>query len=76
MVVKDFFPAEWSRDSVDSEIEEYKSDSELEIDVDENIFFKETVRYSVMEFYVSVLTKLWREQRRDKINFNVVLRDK
>ena len=55
VVVKDLFSAERSRDPADFKIEEFESDSELEIDVDENILFKETVGYFVMEFYVSVL---------------------
>ncbi len=61
---------------IDFEIEKYESDLELKIDVNEDTLFKKTIRYFVVEFYVSVLIELWREQRRDKINFNVVLRDK
>ena len=55
MTIKDFFPVERLRDPADFKIEEYESDSELEINMDENTFFKKTVRYFVMEFYVSAV---------------------
>ena len=61
MIIKDLFFVERSRDPADSEIEECESDSELKIDMDENTLFKETVGYSVIKSYISVLIELWRE---------------
>ena len=57
VVVKNLLPAERLRNPVDFKIEEYESDSKLKIDVDENTLFKKTVGYSVIKFYVSVLTE-------------------
>jgi len=61
VTVKNLLPAERPRNPVDFKIEEYESDSKLKIDMDENTFFKKTVGYFVVKFYVSVLTELWRE---------------
>jgi len=76
VVIKTLLPVKRLRNPADSEVEEYESDLELETDINENTLFKETVRYSVVKSYVSALIEFWREQRRDKINPNVVLRDK
>ncbi len=61
MTIKDFFPVERLRDPADFKIEEYESDLKLETNVDENTLFKETIRYSVIKFYINALTELWRE---------------
>ena len=61
MTVKNLLPAERPRNPVDFKIEEYESDLKLETNVDENTLFKETIRYSVIKFYINALTELWRE---------------
>ncbi len=61
ITVKDFLLVERLRDPADFKIEKYKSDSELNINMDENTLFKKTVRYFIIKFYVRVLIEFWCE---------------
>ena len=57
IIIKNLLLVKRSRNPADFKIEEYESDSELKINMDENTLFKETVGYSVIKSYISALTE-------------------